>query len=240
MKYGIIGAVIVIMLFSVAAHSESPQNILILEFTLYKNDSVIFSDYYVDVGIPTVFGKVNTGYSLTVYSKEGSVLYNAFFRPGLEAMAQGASTASTGAQNAAYLRLRLPYAEKMAYLEVYHGGKMIHSQSLSDLCDHNGVCGGRENALSCPADCAKGAGRTYCNAQADGLCDPSCYAGWDPDCANNNNSAVNSSTPPAAGDMVDGTLYIALFAGIIIVALFIFRRRLVLLASFFAGKSRKT
>ena len=236
MKNKIIIVLLALLLFQCAAKAENPSNILVLEFTVYKNNTVDMADYYVDNGVPTVFSGEKTSYRITVYSKDRSTLYGAYFLPALEAIDTGSSGAASSGDYA-YERIRLPFSEEMAYLEIYHSGERIYSLDLSPLCDHNGKCEGRENKLSCQSDCKAGEGEIYCNTESDGVCDVNCFPGWDPDCRKENETVVESTQPKTAS--FDYSPYLAAAALIIaLAALFILRKRLVLLSSFFFRKGK--
>jgi rhodanese-related sulfurtransferase len=46
----------------------------------------------------------------------------------------------------------------------------------------DGDCGAHENYFTCPEDCPSGAADYYCDGVSDGICDPDCTVGTDPDC----------------------------------------------------------
>lgn len=58
-------------------------------------------------------------------------------------------------------------------------------------CRPDGVCGEGENNVFCPEDCKSGAGDDSCDGVADGVVDPDCVRGADPD------DAASATTLPA-------------------------------------------
>ena len=51
------------------------------------------------------------------------------------------------------------------------------------VCNKNGVCEqGLEDYMNCPDDCLPGSMDDYCDKTKDGVCDPDCKKGEDPDC----------------------------------------------------------
>jgi hypothetical protein len=53
--------------------------------------------------------------------------------------------------------------------------------SLTIVCDPDGACGPGENSLFCPQDCTTGLADGDCDAVEDGVNDPDCAYGIDPD-----------------------------------------------------------
>ena len=55
-------------------------------------------------------------------------------------------------------------------------------------CNANRKCDSGENYNNCPGDCPSGGLDGLCDRVWDGICDPDCFRGDDPDCQCNNNS----------------------------------------------------
>lgn len=57
------------------------------------------------------------------------------------------------------------------------------SEDVDCFCNKDGICEVKiENYLNCPQDCPSGSLDEYCDALSDGICDPDCKEGEDPDC----------------------------------------------------------
>ncbi|MBN2102239.1 MAG: hypothetical protein JW716_05205 [Candidatus Aenigmarchaeota archaeon] len=76
---------------------------------------------------------------------------------------------------------KIPYSSNMDKMTVIYNGVVIFSSDL-DICDDNGACEGNENSLSCPSDCLPYEEDNLCIGESDGVCDPDCLEGFDPDC----------------------------------------------------------
>jgi len=76
----------------------------------------------------------------------------------------------------------LPYLEGVEKMTLEHGISILAELDLSVLCNKDGYCDKTENNLSCPGDCPLETEDEYCLADKDGVCDPDCMAGIDPDC----------------------------------------------------------
>ncbi len=91
----------------------------------------------------------------------------------------------------------------------------------------NGLCEEGENYLNCRKDCPSGSYDGYCDAVKDGICDPDCRPGDDPDCLAAGNESVPTTAPVTGkqGDNILGYLiYIVPAALLLIVAYVIYRR----------------
>jgi hypothetical protein len=75
--------------------------------------------------------------------------------------------------------------------------------SLTFVCDPDGVCGADESALFCPEDCATGWEDAHCDAVKDGVNDPDCAPGVDPDFQPNADS--DGDGVPDSGDTCPGS-----------------------------------
>jgi hypothetical protein len=62
--------------------------------------------------------------------------------------------------------------------------------TLADPCGNNACDTPEENHAACPVDCPSGQKDGYCDKIDDGLCDPDCASGEDPDCQGSNSAAL--------------------------------------------------
>lgn len=76
---------------------------------------------------------------------------------------------------------KLPFFKNLRWIELQHNETVLFKEKV-DLCDKNFICQGYENYLSCPLDCPLAASDEYCVNKKDGVCDPDCLTGADPDC----------------------------------------------------------
>ncbi|HII14983.1 MAG TPA: hypothetical protein HA362_01610 [Nanoarchaeota archaeon] len=76
---------------------------------------------------------------------------------------------------------KIAYDSRMYELAFYHDSMPLIRRYL-DFCDANTACDRKENAVSCPMDCPASDKDNVCINSADGLCDPDCMKGIDPDC----------------------------------------------------------
>ena len=97
-----------------------------------------------------------------------------------------------------------------------------------DKCG-DGICSEVESYLSCKLDCPAGGRDGFCAFLDDGVCDPDCTAGEDPDCVTEGSTTTATSTTEstAGGDEAfDGNLlrYLAIAAVILVVGFVTYRR----------------
>ncbi len=118
------------------------------------------------------------------------------------------------------------------------GGKDDYCDGLDDLlCDPDcevgedvdckdkcgdGVCSEVESYLSCRLDCPAGGRDGFCDYIDDGVCDPDCATGEDPDCTTESSTTTATpTTEPAGGEDedFDGNLliYLAIAAVLLVV-----------------------
>jgi len=124
------------------------------------------------------------------------------------------------------------------------GGKDDYCDGLDDLlCDPDcemgedvdckakcgdGICSEVESYLSCKLDCPAGGRDGFCAYLDDGVCDPDCSKGEDPDCSEvpattTTVTSTTSTTEPTAG--VDNTLsYIIVLVVVSLAGFLIYRR----------------
>ena len=92
--------------------------------------------------------------------------------------------------NSVLVELKVPYKSEMKYLKFYRKTTLLISVKIN-LCDNNGKCDTtQESYLTCPGDCPLGAKDNMCLARKDGVCDPDCAKGNDPDCVESQNTTI--------------------------------------------------
>ncbi|MDD4877661.1 MAG: hypothetical protein PHO02_01340 [Candidatus Nanoarchaeia archaeon] len=74
---------------------------------------------------------------------------------------------------------KFPYDSRMYEIALYKDNRILLRQYL-DVCDYNGICGRKENAVSCASDCSISDLDGVCIAKDDNICDPDCV--FDADC----------------------------------------------------------
>ncbi|MEM0360102.1 MAG: hypothetical protein QXK06_02045, partial [Candidatus Diapherotrites archaeon] len=81
--------------------------------------------------------------------------------------------------------------------EVKVGGELffLKSHSIAVKCLSDGKCSPEqgENQFNCFEDCNSGIQNQYCDFETDGICDPDCIEGADPDCMQTETKTVKTS-----------------------------------------------
>lgn len=80
----------------------------------------------------------------------------------------------------------------------------------------DGTCGFPENYLTCPEDCPSGSVDEYCDGVKDGICDPDCELGEDPDC---------QAPGPTLGFWLTIVVVVVILAVVAVVAVVLRRRK---------------
>jgi hypothetical protein len=152
------------------------ENILHIELTIYPNETAILNEMTLSEGIETRF--LNPGeYEIDMLGQDNLSLYSRNFSVNFFILSDPPMPA-----NKSELTLKIPYDPEMNILEVYKGDKLILSKEIN-LCNNNRLCEtDYENFLSCPKDCPLDKNDSYCLNKSDGICDPDCFEGVDPDC----------------------------------------------------------
>jgi putative hemolysin len=88
--------------------------------------------------------------------------------------------------------------------------------SFEETTCGDGTCGSPEDYETCPEDCPSGGLDEYCDGVKDGICDPDCEEGADPDCGVTSGGA----NWPLIGGIIAAVVVIAT-----VITLLIIRRR---------------
>ncbi|RLE39580.1 hypothetical protein DRJ17_00070 [Candidatus Woesearchaeota archaeon] len=76
----------------------------------------------------------------------------------------------------------MKYSRDIKHIQVYRKGTLLLSRKITELCNGNGFCDGKENYYSCSTDCKSYSADGVCVPVGDFVCDPDCLQGTDPDC----------------------------------------------------------
>ena len=158
-----------------------------------RENSVLLRD-----GRPTMKPSESGDYHLMAVDSEGNPLWEALFD--LYYTYEGPETGGGDTSGVKYdvreVSYRIPYYPQMAEVRLYKKGEKVYSRKL-DFCVVDGVCGVTETAETCPKDCRPDRKDKVCNAKADGVCDPDCLPGVDPDCKGKKAAAQKPQAPPS-------------------------------------------
>jgi len=171
-------AVIGLLLLSTAL---AASDVLVVEFTIDKNDTVTLSDVRLLEGTETI--AEGTDYSIVLLSAADEVLQTTYFDVTFTAygldnyptLPDGEGVGIAIDLNETELIVRIPYNTQASKFEIRKGTTALLEQEIN-LCDSDGACepANGENYLSCLADCPSGSDDDYCDTIFDDVCDPDC------------------------------------------------------------------
>jgi hypothetical protein len=190
--------------------------IIATNFRIFANGSVVEEGTIKTHGRTTFPSGGTPGSNLTIRSAGGQVLetvpfdaYFDYYGP----MEDGVDYAGVKFDSLS-LSLKVPYDEQAATMEIYNENRKVFSKELN-FCNSNGVCDTSETSETCPQDCPAGTRDRICTTAADGVCDPDCRAGVDPDCAA---AAAGAATTPGRAPVGAGTILAAIGAAVLAAA----------------------
>jgi hypothetical protein len=185
----LIGLIFFISILAGTLNAASEQ-ILLLDFILTKDDAVTLNDMRIEIG--TVSEAADSGgYSVSVFSSSGIVLYTHYFDAAFTAYAdpvdpdkgfpmmpgQEDAIGEYGevALDEINLVIKMPYSTDVSSYQIKKGDSVLLEGSV-DVCNENGKCEPNrgENYLSCEADCPSGSSDLYCDGIFDSVCDVDC------------------------------------------------------------------
>ncbi len=159
--------------FIIIASSVHAAPVLRADFDITKDGSVTDFSYRVIDGRPSE----NRGGDITVmaFGKDNEILHMEGYD-----LSFFLYDAGIGLEKMHYVS-KLPFSNEIRRIGIYYKGIEVYSAKIN-ACNENGACGERENAISCPADCPQSGKDGWCMKADDGICDPDCAEGFDPDC----------------------------------------------------------
>jgi hypothetical protein len=156
------------------------SDILLVDLVVHKNDSVELRELRITSGRPLI--DIESGpYRIEVTDSNGTVVLDRDLMISFLIMSDPPVETDQS-----FVSLRIPYNSRMKHVNIYKADKQIFSQDLR-LCNNNGICDtDYESSLSCPKDCPPYREDKTCINDSDGICDPDCLSGLDPDCSSGN------------------------------------------------------
>jgi len=159
------------------------QNIIDISLHIFRDDRVVEDKIFLTYGRPSFNLQRGNQYTLRVLNGTAVVWERRF---DLDFGYTGPVIKDVNYPDVPFKSLsyndRISFSPDMKKLEVYHGSTLIFSKVL-DFCNKNGLCDSTETHNTCPQDCSLDTKDTLCTMNQDGMCDPDCLAGIDPDCS---------------------------------------------------------
>jgi hypothetical protein len=174
--------------------------IIATKFRVFANGTVVEDGTIMTWGRTTLPIKGTPGNNVTIRSASGQVLETMPFTAYFDysgTMVYGVDYSGVK-YDAVSVNLKLPYTGQAKTMEIYNQGKMVYAQELN-FCNSNGVCDTSETQETCPKDCPAGTKDRFCTSNADGICDPDCFEGVDPDCSRTSPAAAATTKKTPVG-----------------------------------------
>lgn len=154
-----------------------------LAIRIRPDDKVVEEKVILRHGRPTRYYQKGEDYRLTVVDEGGKVLWSQTFNISFDY--NGPVYLGVDYSEVKYTEFpfsyRIPYTRGMYELLLYHKEEAIFSKTL-DFCNSDDVCDTTETYLTCPDDCPLDREDKICIDRDEGICDPDCLEGVDPDC----------------------------------------------------------
>ena len=149
-------------------------------------------------------GKNSNTYEAIIEDFNGKTLYTMFFyinRGFIGPPAIGGEQPNYIEQDDLNFALILPYFKNGSYIKIFSPKKKlllkVDVSVFANTCG-DGVCQRQENYKTCPQDCSSGGKDNYCDKVKDGICDPDCKMGEDPDCVGHLVKPTSNQSTPVA------------------------------------------
>ncbi len=163
------------------------EQILEIDVDIYKNDSVSLNTMRVIESAPSIY--IEPGdYKIEILNAAGEKIFEQQYR--LLFMILSDPPTETD-YDTVYLKTN--YVPEMRKVKIYDKDTEIFSHDI-ELCNSDGVCDeAYETIFNCPNDCSPEKKESICNSDADGVCDPNCAEGVDPDCVTATTTTINET-----------------------------------------------
>ncbi len=162
-----------------------------MDIIIYPDDKVKEEKVILSYGRPTRYYQKGQDYKLSVLNESGKVLWSQTFDIYFDY--NGPVYLNKDYSEIKYqsfpFSYRIPYKKGMHKLVLYHKDKIIFSRILN-FCNNNKVCDATETYQTCPNDCPLDKKDKICIDRAEGICDPDCLKGIDPDCEGECGNAI--------------------------------------------------
>lgn len=166
------------LFLQLAFSQEVLEKIFVIEFILYKNDTVELLDFKISEGTVSLFHEAGEpNYNIKIISTDKKVLFSQNMHISFYAApdAYGNISVPLVELEKQHIYLKLPFFSNGEKIELYHDGKLIF-QYIIKWCNKNGICESdkNENYINCFDDCHCGnnicdkiVGETFANCPQD-------------------------------------------------------------------------
>lgn len=167
---------------------HSPQQplsgrVIDLSLDIYKDDTVTENKIILSYGRHTRYYQKGKAYKLAVFDQSGKMIWSQAFNIYFDY--NGPVYEDIDYSNIKFISFpfsyRIPYKRDMFKLKLFHWDRVIFSKILN-FCNRNYECDTTETYLTCPMDCPLDEKDKICITRNEGICDPDCIKGVDPDC----------------------------------------------------------
>ncbi len=163
-------------------NGKETQQIMDISFTVFRNGTVKDSQIILTEGRPTTYYHNGGDFRFEISEDVSTVVEN-FIMSSFNY--NGPVFSDTDYSNVTYetsdLNFRVPYEKSYEKITLYHGENVSIYTDL-DFCNNDTICGNTETYNTCPSDCPLDEQDKICINAIDGVCDPDCLIGVDPDC----------------------------------------------------------